>query len=114
VNDFINQIKSASLFSGKTNEIKLETDSLKNRLILSSQDSNIGNYESFLNAKITGNPCKISFNHRFLLEGLLNIALAQGKNSEAILDLINTEKPGVLRPVGDESYLYLVMPIKNS
>jgi len=114
VNEFINQIKSAAIFSGKTNEIKLEIDPLKNKLILFSQDQNIGEYESSLNAKITGSPCKISFNYRFLLDGLLSIALSQGKNSEATLDLINSDKPGVLRPVDDNSYLYLIMPIKNN
>jgi DNA polymerase-3 subunit beta len=113
VNEFINQIKSASLFSGKINEIKLKIDSLKNQLILFSQDPNIGEYKSFLNAKIKGGSCEISFNYRFLLDGLLNVALGNGKNSEAILDLINSEKPAVLRPVDDESYLYLIMPIKN-
>ena len=114
VEEFINQIKSASLFSGKINEIKLKIDPLKNQLTLFSQDSNIGEYQSFLNVKIKGNPCEISFNHRFLLDGLLNIALEQGKDSEAVLELINSEKPGMLRPKeGDESYLYLIMPIKG-
>jgi len=28
--------------------------------------------------------------------------------------MTGSEKPGVLRLKGDESYLYLVMPIKNS
>jgi len=31
-----------------------------------------------------------------------------------VLELTGSEKPGVLRLKGDESYLYLVMPIKNS
>ena len=113
VDEFINQIKSASLFSGKINEIKLKIDPLKNQLTLFSQDSNIGEYQSFLNVKIKGNPCEISFNHRFLLDGLLNIALEQGKDSEAVLELINSEKPGILRPVEKDDYLYLIMPIKN-
>ena len=113
VGEFINQIKSAALFSGKINEIKLKIDPLKNQLTLFSQDSNIGEYQSCLSVKIKGSPCEISFNHRFLLDGLLNIALKQGKNSEAILELINSEKPGILRPVEKDDYLYLIMPIKN-
>ena len=114
VKEFINQIKSAALFSGKINEIKLKIDPLKNQLALFSQDSSVGEYQSFLNVKVKGKPCEISFNHRFLLDGLLNIALGQGKESEAVLELIDSEKPGILRPKeGDESYLYLIMPIKG-
>ena len=113
IDEFINQIKLASLFSGKINEVKLKIDVLKNQLTILSQDVNVGEYKSFLNVKIKGKPGEISFNHRFLLEGLLNIALNSGKNSEATLDIIDSEKPGVLRPVNDENYLYLIMPIKN-
>jgi DNA polymerase-3 subunit beta len=113
VDELINQIKSASIFSGKINEIKLKTDPLKNQLIIISQDSNIGEYKSFLNVKIKGSSYEISFNYKFLLEGLLNIVLSCGKNSEAILNLNGSEKPAVLQPVNNESYLYLIMPIKN-
>ena len=51
----------------------------------------------------------VSFNHKFLLDGLLNI-----KSSEIILDLNGDSGPGVVKPVGDDSYLYVVMPIKSS
>lgn len=113
-NELINQIKSASLFSGKNNEVQLRVDPLKNQLIISSQDLNIGEYESYLNVKINGKPCNVSFNYRFLLEGLLNITLDQEKDSEVILELTGSEKPGMLRLLNNQSYLYLIMPIKNN
>jgi DNA polymerase-3 subunit beta len=112
--EFINQIKLASLFSGKINEIKLKVDASKNRINFFSQNPDVGEYNSFLSGKVEGKPCEISFNYRFLLDGLLNIGLNQQKKSEAVLELTGSEKPGVLRLKGDESYLYLVMPIKNS
>jgi DNA polymerase III sliding clamp (beta) subunit (PCNA family) len=69
----------------------------------------LGDYQGFLTGKAEGKPCETSFNHRFLLDGLLNI-----KSSEVVLQLTGTEGPGVLKPKGDPSYLYLVMPIKAS
>lgn len=108
-NDFINQIKLASLFSGKINEVKLKVDPSKNRVDFFSQNPDLGEHHSFLTGKVEGKPCEISFNYRFLLDGLLNI-----KSSEVVLELSGSEKPGVLRPKGDDSYLYLVMPIKSS
>jgi len=111
-NELINQIKLASLFSGKVNEIKLKIDPKKNQLNLSSQNPEVGEHESFLPGKTEGKACEVSFNHRFLLEGLLNIAAGREKGSEVILELNGSDKPGVLRPKNDETYLYLVMPIR--
>jgi DNA polymerase-3 subunit beta len=104
--DFINQIKSASLFSGKINEVKIQVNKDKKIEIL-SQNPEIGEYQSFIMGQVDGAPTKVSFNHRFLLEGLLNI-----KSSEVVFELNNDSGPGVLKPVGDDSYIYVVMPIK--
>jgi len=111
--EIINHIKSASLFSGKINEIKLKIDPKKNQVDFYSQSPDIGEYHSFLNVKVEGKPCEISFNYRFLLDGLLSI-VSKEKKPEVVLELINSEKPGVLRLKGDDSYLYLVMPIKST
>ena len=113
-NEFINQIKLASLFSGKINEIKLKINPEKNQLNLFSQNPDIGEHQSLLKGEVRGKPCEISFNHRFLLDGLLSIVATQEKGSEVILELTGSDKPGVLKAKGDDSYLYLVMPIKAS
>ncbi len=112
VNDFANQIKLASLFSGKINEIKFKIDPKKNRIDLFSQSPDVGEYQSFLQGNVEGKPCEISFNHRFLLDGVLNLGFEREKNPEITLELTSPEKPGVIRKKDDESYLYLVMPIK--
>lgn len=112
--DLINQIKLASLFSGKINEVKLKVDPKKNRLEIFSQNPDLGEHYSFLSGKVEGKPCQVSFNYRFLLEGLLNVAAGQEKKQEVILELNGSDRPGVLRPRGDDSYLYLAMPIKTS
>lgn len=114
LNEFLNQIKLSSLFSSKINEVKLKIDPKKNQLNIFSQNPDVGEYDSFLNAKIDGKPFEISFNYRFLLDGLLNMSLGREKETEIILELNGSEKPGVIKAKGDDSYLYLVMPIKTS
>jgi len=108
-NEFLNQIKSAAIFSGKINEIKLKIDPKKEKVELFSQNPDLGEYHSHLAGKIKGKELEISFNHRFLADGLLNI-----KSSEVVFELNGSEGPGVLKPAGDSSYLYVVMPIKAS
>lgn len=108
-NEFLNQLRMASLFSGKINEIKLKVDAKKEGIEIFSQNQDLGEHRSFLAGKIKGESSEISFNHRFLIHGLSTI-----KNPEVIFELNKEEGPAVLKPVGDPSYLYVVMPIKAS
>ena len=112
--ELLNQIKLASLFSGKINEVKIKADPKKNRLDIFSQSPEIGEHKSFLAAKVEGKGAEASFNYRFLLDGLLQMPGSGEKKKEAVLELTGSDKPGVLRPKGDDTYLYLVMPIKSS
>ena len=107
-NEFLNQIKSASLFSGKISEVKLSVLPQTEKIEVSSQSPDAGEYQSFLPGKIKGKPISASFNYRFLTEGLLKI-----KTPEVVFELINGEEPAVLKPAGAEDFLYVVMPIKT-
>jgi DNA polymerase-3 subunit beta len=109
-NEFLNQIKIASLFSGRISEVKFKVDPKNQKLQIFSQNPELGEYKSLLSGKIKGEPFEASFNHRFLIDGLLNI-----KSSEVIFELNKKTDgkigPGVLKPVGDETYIYVVMPM---
>jgi DNA polymerase-3 subunit beta len=106
--EFLNQIKTAALFSGKINEIKIKTNPANKLVEIFAKDLNIGESQSSVPAKIEGEEMEISFNHKFLLDGLLNI-----KSSEVVFDISKEEGPCILKPVGDVSYIYVVMPIKS-
>jgi DNA polymerase-3 subunit beta len=108
-NEFLNQVKSASLFSGKINEVRLNILPSAEKVEVSSQNQDCGEYQSFLPGKIKGKSLSASFNHRFLIEGLLKI-----KTPEVIFELTSGEEPAVLKPAGAEDFLYVVMPIKAS
>ncbi len=107
--EFINQIKTTSLFSGKTSEIKIKVDAKKNKMELFAQASEIGENKSEISIKTEGKSTETSFNFKFLLDGLTNI-----KSDEVIFGINGIEGPAILKPVGDTSYLYVVMPIKSS
>lgn len=107
--DLINQIKLASIFSGKINEIKIKTDLKQKKIDIFSQDSDLGEYKSFLSAQIEGKDMELSFNHKFLLDGLIS---AEG--NEIILEFSDSEGPAVLKTKENDSYLYLVMPIRTN
>jgi DNA polymerase III subunit beta len=107
--EFISQVKAASLFSGKINEVKIKINPQNKEINISAHDPDIGESQSSVPAKIDGEEIEASFNHKFLIDGLLNI-----KSSEIVFDLSKEEGPCILKPVGDASYLYVVMPIKST
>lgn len=105
--DFAKQIKTAGLFGGKTNEVILKIDPTLKEIEIKSQDSEIGESELKLGATIEGDSLKVSFNWKFILDGLTNI-----KSSEISFEFQSNDGPAVIRPVGDASYLYVIMPIR--
>ncbi|MCH8741340.1 DNA polymerase III subunit beta [Patescibacteria group bacterium] len=107
--EFVNQLKAAGLFSGKINEVKLKIDPEKKGMEIFSQSAGIGQNQSFLTGKVQGKKTGISFNWRFLLDGLFNI-----KTKEVVFELSGEDGPAVLKPIDDPSYLYVVMPIKGT
>jgi len=106
--EFLNQVKTASLFSGKINEVKIKVNPQTKSAEIFAQDPNIGESRSDISAKIEGEEIEASFNHKFLADGLSNI-----KSSEVMFDISKEEGPCILKPVGDASYIYVVMPIKS-
>jgi DNA polymerase-3 subunit beta len=105
--ELINNIKVASLFSGKINDVKISINPKKSFLEILSKDVDIGENKSKIEAEIEGKNQEIIFNHRYLLDGLNNIF-----SDKVVLGLNDSAKPVVVRPVGDISYTYVIMPIK--
>jgi len=105
--ELMSRIKAAAVFSGKMQDTKLVVDPKKKGIEISAESSDAGRHSSFLSADVTGENLEISFNWRFLLEGLLNI-----KGEEVEIGFGGEDAPVLMRPLGKEQYLYVVMPVK--
>lgn len=108
--EFLNQIKSASLFSGKLNEVNLKIETQNNEIKVYSQSAELGEYQSEMKLqKITGDDLTISFNYKFLSDGLSAI-----KEDDCVFEFSSEDGAGVLRPTNDPNFLYILMPIKKN
>jgi len=107
--EFITKLKTTSLFSGKGNEVKIKINPKEKNIEILAKDVNIGEAHSILPCRIEGPSTEVSFNYKFLLDGLVNI-----KSSELKFEISKEDGPCVLRPIGDDTYFYVVMPIKSS
>lgn len=107
--EFLNQIKMAGLFGGKINEVRLKINPKNETIEISNQNPDLGECNSVLNSKVKGKDLSISFNSRFLIEGIAEI-----KTKDLVFELTSGEGPAVLKPADGQDYLYIIMPIKAS
>jgi DNA polymerase-3 subunit beta len=76
------------------------------QLDISANSEQTGSSEVIVDASVEGVPLLISFNIRYLREALEVI-----KTSTVILETNAANTPGLLRPVDDESFKHIIMPM---
>ncbi len=82
------------------------SDGTAGRVEISSRAEEIGENQGHVDARIEGQPAKIAFSSRYLSE-----VLGAMQSEEVALESTTPSSPGVFRPVGDESYTHVVMPM---
>jgi DNA polymerase-3 subunit beta len=117
--ELVRAVKVAAIFS-KTgiNDINLDFPASKNKVVVSSVSGQTGENITELDAKINGSDNGMVINCRYLLDGLNNI-----DGEEINIEIIDNNTPCILKPSAsaeasagkekDESYLYIIMPIKQ-
>jgi len=103
------EIKAASLFTTTgVNAVSLDLNTSQGSVGVSSTSTQTGEYTSEIQAEISGEENSILLNHRYVLDGLNNMT-----GEEVALKMINGDSPCLLAPQNDNSYLYIVMPIRQ-
>ncbi len=104
---FLNHVKASSVFAGKTNDVHVIFDPAVKQLRLSSKSVDLGENISSFSGEVTGERTEISFNWRFLSDGL-----SQMKSEKVEFCATTEDGPAILKPLEGEGYVYVVMPIK--
>jgi DNA polymerase III subunit beta len=76
-------------------------------LKISASTPDVGDAEETMPAAFEGEPLEIGFNPEFLRDGIESVG-----GDEVMLRLISPLRPGLLQPVDNEDFRYLVMPIR--
>lgn len=112
--EFQKAVRLATLFARDNNNIvrlRVEPagDLAPGKVVVSATSSELGSNQGELEATIEGGPIEIAFNGRFLAE-----ALAVIDSAEVALETSTPASSGVLRPVGGESFMHVIMPMHIS
>ncbi|KNF07299.1 DNA polymerase III subunit beta [Gottschalkia purinilytica] len=99
-------IERASLLAreGKNNLVKFDVSD--DKLVITS-NSEIGDVYEEIPIELEGNVIQIAFNSKYILDGIRVI-----DSEEIILNLVSNVNPCIIKPVEDESYTYLILPVR--
>lgn len=107
--DLLNCLDRAMLLS-KGGTISLSKFTIENGKINIQSSSNYGELNENISCQQIGEDLKISFNTRYVFEGLKSIS-----DDEIIIYLNEALNPMIIHPKSDEqNYLYLVLPVRMS
>ena len=111
VGEFMRETRIASIFARDGSGIvRLVASPGENgspgRLLVTARAEEVGNNEGEIDALVEGEEAKIAFNSRYLIE-----VLGALDSDRVAIETSSPSSPGVLRPVGDEDYVHVVMPM---
>jgi len=105
--EFLNAVRIAGFFSSKVNNVKFSIQAGKMEIL--SQDPDLGENKTQIQAEVKGKEMEIEFNYRYLLDGLNNISAKQ-----IFMGFSSESTAAVIKSAENDDYLYVVMPIKIS
>lgn len=105
--ELISALKLSSAFTTKNNEVKFNIKNDGKIIEIYSSDSLLGENKYIIPAKISGESVQVLFNWRFFIDGLRSI-----ESDSVSISLQGDTKPSIIKDPVDESFFYIIMPIK--
>ena len=103
--ELLDAVRASSIFTSKLQDVSLKL--APKELQVSSANQEVGEYKTSLPVKATGEEVSLSFNYRYFLDGLNSL-----EEDEIFMGLNSEQKPSILKNKEDNSYVYVIMPIR--
>jgi DNA polymerase III subunit beta len=103
--EFLDVVRRVSQLAQRNAPLRLSFS--QGELKVSASTPDVGDAEETMPAAFDGEALEIGFNPEFLRDGIESLA-----DDEVMLRLISPLRPGLLQPVDNEDFRYLVMPIR--
>src|SRR3989339_1050995 len=106
--DLLNALKLSNVFSDKFNQINLSVKPKEKVFELSSENNEVGENKTYLDAAMKGEDITLSFNYRYFLDCFQSISA-----DSISIKLNQSSKPMVISGSPDNSFTYLIMPMNK-
>ena len=109
--EFLRATRTASIFARDGSgivrvQVAGGTDGVPGKLSILSRAEEVGENQGEIDASVDGDEAKIAFNSKYLSD-----VLGVLEEGEVALETTTASSPGVLRPVGNDRYVHVVMPM---
>lgn len=104
--DTMNALKVTNLFSDKFNRVDVSVDISGKKFTIESKNSSLGENKTIIDATLTGKNISCGFNQKYIIDCFQSI-----RQDSIIFRFSGEGRPLVIRGVGDQSFMYLVMPL---
>lgn len=107
--ELLRAVRPAALIaSSSANIVKLQVGGDTGGVVVTAQ-AEVGDYQGDVEAVVEGDTTTIAFNARYLADVLSNVHAER-----FALELNGPLSPGVFKPVGDDAYVHVVMPVRTT
>ena len=106
--DLQSVLKSLSVFSDKFNQIDLLVDPANKVCTITSQNNDTGEGIVTLEAALSGELIETRMNHQYISNALQSIT-----TDSLSFTFTESNRPMIMKGVGDASFTYLIMPINR-
>jgi DNA polymerase III subunit beta len=108
--ELLRAVRPAALIAHESaNIVKLQIGSEGNAGVVVSAHAEVGDHVGEVEASVEGDGTTIAFNARYLADVLANVEAEQ-----FAIELNGPLSPGVFKPVGDDRYVHVVMPVRTT
>ena len=108
--ELLRAVRPAALIAHESaNIVKLQIGGDGDGGITVSANAEVGDHVGQVEAAVEGDDTTIAFNARYLADVLTNVAAEQ-----FALELNGPLSPGVFKPIGDDQYVHVVMPVRTT
>jgi len=109
--EFLRATKTASIFARDGSgivriQVNPAEESVPAKMSISASSEQLGDDKGEIDIEVEGEAAKIAFNGKYILD-VLNVL----REGQVALEATTSSSPGVIRPIGSDNYIHIVMPM---
>lgn len=106
--DLLSALKISNIFSDKFNQLTLKINPQEKIFEIETKNTDIGENTALIAGALSGETVSVNFNYKYILDCFQSITA-----DSLTLELNGNNRPMIIRPIGDQSFMYLVMPMNK-